>query len=132
MPDKCSNIFESHKGQCEDYVYDSTDINFALRYTKEGKFNKYGKFAASEDDTIFSKGRDFLSFRYKTNLSKNNGKLGYLITSTDRPSIDRKAIVNVFDFDFKPSSTNRYYGWVGAVDIDEKNTNKKGYGFKFN
>ena len=132
VPDKCSNIFESHKGQCEDYVYDSTDINFALRYTKEGKFNKYGIFAASEDDTIFSKGRDFLSFRYKTNLSKNNGKLGYLITSTDRPSIDRKAIVNVFDFDFKPSSTNRYYGWVGAVDIDEKNTNKKGYGFKFN
>ena len=132
IPDKCSSTNESHKGQCDDYIYDSTDINFALRYSKKGKINKYGIFTASEDDTIFSEGRDFLAFRYKTNLSKNEGKIGYLMTSADRPSIDRKAIANVLDFDFKPSPNNRIYGWAGEIDIDEKGTNTKGYGFKFN
>ena len=132
IPDKCSSTNESHKGECDDYIYDSTDINFALRYTKEGKINKYGAFIASEDNSIYSEGRDFLAFRYKTNLAKNNGKVGYLITSADRPSIDRKATANVLDFDFKPSSNKRIYGWAGEIDIDEKGVNTKGYGFKAN
>ena len=58
--------------------------------------------------------------------------MGYLITSADRPSIDRKATANVLDFDFKPSSNKRIYGWAGEIDIDEKGVNTKGYGFKAN
>ena len=81
---------------------------------------------ANEDDSLFSEGRDYFAFRYRANLSKNNGKVGYLVTSVDRPSIDRRATANVMDFDFKPSFASRLYGWAGEIDIKEKGRQQKG------
>ena len=57
------------------------------------------------------------------------GKVGYLTTSVNRPSIDRKAMANVIDFDFKPSFASRLYGWAGEIDIKEKGVQKKGLWF---
>ena len=131
-PDKCSESNEAHLGECDSSISDTSDINYALRYTKEGQINKYGFFMANEDDSLFSEGRDYFAFRYKANLSKNSGKVGYLTTSVNRPSIDRKAKANVIDFDFKPSFASRLYGWAGEIDIKEKGVQKKGYGFKTN
>ena len=34
IPDKCSETAESHKGECSDSLIDTTDINYALRYTR--------------------------------------------------------------------------------------------------
>ena len=68
-------------------------------------------------------------FRYKANLSKNSGKVGYLTTSVNRPSIDRKAMANVIDFDFKPFFASRLYGWAGEIDIKEKGGSEKGLWF---
>ena len=63
IPDKCSNIDRSHLGECKDSLIDTTDINFALRYTQRDESNEFGVFSAFEDDSIFSEGRDFLAFR---------------------------------------------------------------------
>ena len=120
IPDKCSNTNKSHLGQCSDYRNDSTDINAALRYTKKGKINEYGFFVALEDNTIFSKGRDFFSGRFKRNLNNSEGTVGYLVTSVDRPSIDRKAFVNTLDFDYKPSGSSRLYGWLSNANVKEE------------
>ena len=47
-------------------MIDTTDINFALRYTQRDESNEFGVFSAFEDDSIFSEGRDFLAFRYRS------------------------------------------------------------------
>ena len=130
IPDKCSNTDKSHLGQCSDYRNDSTDINAALRYTKKGKINEYGFFVALEDNTIFSKGRDFFSGRFKRNLNNSKGTVGYLVTSVDRPSINRKAFVNTLDFDYKPSGSSRLYGWLSNANVKEEGIESNGYGFR--
>ena len=130
IPDKCSDSKESLKGECSGYQYDSTDINLALRFTKKQKINEYGFFSSFEDNSLFSKGRDFLAGRFKKNLSSNKGTIGYLITSVNRPSIDRKSLVNTFDFDYKPSDSSRLFGWISQTNIKEKGQKNNGYGFR--
>lgn len=130
IPDKCSETNKSHLDQCDDYVYDSTDINLAARYTKKGQINEYGVFGAFEDDTIFSEGRNFIAARYKRNLNKSNIKLGYLLTHVDRPSINRKASVNTVDYEYKPAASSRFYGWLSEASIKENGIIEKGYGLR--
>jgi len=130
IPDKCSNTNESHQGQCKDYRYDSTDINAAVRYTKKGKINQYGLFTSLEDNSLFSRGRDFFAGRFKKNLDSTKGTIGYLVTYVDRPSIQRKSFINVTDFDYRPSDTSRLFGWVSQANIEEKGQTKNGYGFR--
>ena len=130
IPDKCSETAESHKGECSDSLIDTTDINYALRYTRRDKINEFGIFSAFEDDSLYSDGRDFLALRYRLNRDYLNTKLGYLHTSVDRPSIDRKAHTHTLDYDLKPTKSSRFYGWVSQVDTSEKNIDKTGYGVR--
>ena len=130
IADKCSSTSESHKGECDDYAYKSSDINLALRYSKKGKKNQYGFFSAFEDDSIFSEGRDYIAARYKRNLSSINGKVGYLVTSVDRPSIDRKAQVHVIDYDFYLGNSKRFSGWLGNAETEEKGIKESGPGLR--
>ena len=130
IPDKCSETAESHKGECSDSLIDTTDINYALRYTRRDKVNEFGIFSAFEDDSLYSDGRDFLALRYRLNRDYLNTKLGYLHTSVDRPSIDRKAHTHTLDYDLKPTKSSRFYGWVSQVDTSEKNIDKTGYGVR--
>ncbi len=130
IPDKCSETAESHKGECSDSLIDTTDINYALRYTRRDKVNEFGIFSAFEDDSLYSDGRDFLALRYRLNRDYLNTKLGYLHTSVDRPSIDRKAHTHTLDYDLKPTKSSRFYGWISQVDTSEKNIDKTGYGVR--
>ena len=130
IPDKCSETAESHKGECSDSLIDTTDINYALRYTRRDKVNEFGVFTAFEDDSLYSNGRDFLALRYRLNRDYLNTKLGYLHTSVDRPSIDRKAHTHTLDYDLKPTKSSRFYGWVSQVETSEKNIDKTGYGVR--
>ena len=50
---------------------------------------------------IFSEGRDFLAFRYRSTRDFLNTKIGYLFTSVDRPSIFRTAQTHTIDYDLK-------------------------------
>jgi len=130
IPDKCSDTNRSHLGECKDSLIDTTDINFALRYTQRDESNEFGVFSAFEDDSIFSEGRDFLAFRYRSTRDFLNTKIGYLLTSVDRPSIDRTAETHTLDYDFKPSNSSRVYGWVSQVNTEELGDKKTGYGFR--
>ena len=130
IPDKCSNIDRSHLGECKDSLIDTTDINFALRYTQRDESNEFGVFSAFEDDSIFSEGRDFLAFRYRSTRDFLSTKIGYLFTSVDRPSIERTAETHTIDYDLKPSNSSRVYGWVSQVNTEELGNKKTGYGFR--
>ena len=130
IPDKCSNTNRSHLGECKDSLIDTTDINFALRYTQRDESNEFGVFSAFEDDSIFSEGRDFLAFRYRSTRDFLNTKIGYLFTSVDRPSIERTAETHTIDYDLKPSNSSRVYGWVSQVNTEELGNKKTGYGFR--
>ena len=130
IPDKCSNTDRSHLGECKDSLIDTTDINFALRYTQRDESNEFGVFSAFEDDSIFSEGRDFLAFRYRSTRDFLSTKIGYLFTSVDRPSIERTAETHTIDYDLKPSNSSRVYGWVSQVNTEELGNKKTGYGFR--
>ncbi len=130
IPDKCSDTDRSHLGECKDSLIDTTDINFALRYTQRDESNEYGVFSAFEDDSVFSEGRDFLAFRFRSTRDFLNTKIGYLFTSVDRPSIERTAETHTIDYDLKPSNSSRVYGWVSQVNTEELGNKKTGYGFR--
>ena len=130
IPDKCSSADRSHLGECKDSLIDTTDINFALRYTQRDESNEFGVFSAFEDDSIFSEGRDFLAFRYRSTRDFLSTKIGYLFTSVDRPSIERTAETHTIDYDLKPSNSSRVYGWVSQVNTEELGNKKTGYGFR--
>ena len=130
IPDKCSSTDRSHLGECKDSLIDTTDINFALRYTQRDESNEFGVFSAFEDDSIFSEGRDFLAFRYRSTRDFLSTKIGYLFTSVDRPSIERTAETHTIDYDLKPSNSSRVYGWVSQVNTEELGNKKTGYGFR--
>ena len=130
IPDKCSDTERSHLGECKDSLIDTTDINFALRYTQRDESNEFGVFSAFEDDSLFSEGRDFIAFRYRSTRDFLNTKIGYLFTSVNRPSIDRTADTHTLDYDLKPSNSSRVYGWVSQVNTEEMGDKKTGYGFR--
>ena len=64
---------------------------------------------------VHSSGRDYFAGRYRRNISEANGKMGYMVTAVDRPSINREAYVHTVDFDFKPSAPTRVYGWLSQA-----------------
>jgi len=119
IPDKCSSTNETLKGECENSLIDSTDIDVALRYTQKSKENEFGFFSAFESNSQFSSGRDFFAGRYRRNIASANGKVGYMVTAVDRPSINREAYVHAIDFDFKPTSPTRVYGWLSQANIKD-------------
>jgi hypothetical protein len=42
-----------------------------------------------------------------------------MVTAVDRPSINREAYVHAIDFDFKPTSPTRVYGWLSQANIKD-------------
>ena len=128
IPDKCSPTNETLKGQCQDSLVDSSDIDLALRYSQKSQENEFGFFSAFEANSVYSSGRDYFAGRYRRNISEANGKVGYMVTAVDRPSINREAYVHTFDFDFKPSAPTRVYGWLSQANIKENTNDTVGTG----
>ena len=128
IPDKCSPTNETLKGQCQDSLVDSSDIDLALRYSQKSQENEFGFFSAFEANSVYSSGRDYFAGRYRRNISEANGKVGYMVTAVDRPSINREAYVHTLDFDFKPSAPTRVYGWLSQANIKENTNDTVGTG----
>ncbi len=128
IPDKCSPINETLKGQCKNSLIDSSDIDLALRYSQKSQKNEFGLFSAFEANSLYSSGRDYFAGRYRRNISEANGKVGYLVTAVDRPSINREAFVHTLDFDFKPSAPTRVYGWLSQANIKNNQNETVGTG----
>ena len=117
IPDKCSPTNETLKGECNNSLIDSSDIDLALRYTQKSQKNEFGFFSAFEANSLYSSGRDYFAGRYRRNISELKGSVGYMLTAVDRPSISREAYVHTIDFDFKPSKPTRVYGWLSQSNI---------------
>ena len=75
------------------------DIIAALKLNGSFGATKYGLFAAEEDDTA---GRSFSALRLVRDFSKQN--LGFMVTRTERPLLDREAVVAGIDHDWKPTA----------------------------
>lgn len=96
---------------------EATDINFAAKLTGYGEQLDYGAFAVTEDDTSQSKGRDY----WVTRLQGRSGELvlGHSFTYTDRPTLDRTAMLNAVDVDWRYSAGVRLTGQLLVSDITQ-------------
>ena len=103
----CSQYDEILKDKCNLSKAETSEIDFALKYTQKDEVD-FGFLMASERDEKFSKGRDFYALRLNTVFK--NLKYGYLSTYVDKPVFDDSAMVNSLDFDYKPSSYHRLTG----------------------
>lgn len=74
------------------------DIKGAVKFTSVSDDVSYGVFSAIEDSEGISKGRDFYTGRVMRKTDDYN--LGYLVTYTDRPDVDRDALVQAIDYGY--------------------------------
>ena len=127
-PDYDCSLYGSLEEYCNANKAESSEIDFALKYTQKGRLD-FGLLMASERDEKFSKGRDFYALRLNT--SNKNIKYGYLGTYVEKPVFDKNAIVNSVDFDYKPSKLHRLTGNFLHSNTDDKDGfgMTMGYGF---
>lgn len=112
-------------GAPDDDSAGSTDIDAALKLTGNTDRLSYGAFVAQENDYDRGFGRLFAATRLA--LPVSYGRIGYLGTWTDRPLIERDALVNALDYDFTPNDWWRIAGQVIRSDIDAGGLKTAGY-----
>ena len=110
----------SNEELCNDSKQEYSDLDYAIRYTQKEGGTEYGFFTASEQDEEFSLGRSYYAGRIKS--ENNNRTLGYMVTYTDDPIIDRTAIVNAFDYDHIVNNKLRVSSILLHADADNKNS----------
>lgn len=94
----------------------SADIDAALKLTGTAGSLVYGGFVVQEDDyRNGGPGRLFAATRLA--LPMDRARVGYLGTYTDRPFLDRDALVNSIDYEITPSDAWRLSGQVIRSDI---------------
>lgn len=93
----------------------SSDIDAAVKLTGTAGSLVYGAFVVQEDDYRQDIGRLFAAARLA--LPLEHARLGYLATWTDRPLLDRDALVNAFDYELSPSERWRLAGQLTRSDI---------------
>ena len=81
----------------------------------------YGAFVAQEEDYEQDVGRLFAAARVAAPLEQ--ARVGYLTTWTDRPLLDREALINAVDFEATPNEWWRFSGQMIRSDISESDMN---------
>lgn len=99
----------------------SSDIDAALKLTGTAGPLVYGGFVAQEDHYRNGPGRLFAATRLALPMEK--ARVGYLGTWTDRPFLDRDALVNAVDYEFTPNEDWRVSGQVIRSDIGTSGLN---------
>ena len=120
-PDYDCSAYGDLEEYCQQNKADTSEIDFALKYTQKGNID-FGVMSASERDEKFSQGRDFYALRLNT--KSNNLKYGYLGTYVDKPVTGENAQVNSFDFLYLPSEIHRMNGNFMHSSVD----NQDGFG----
>jgi hypothetical protein len=103
----------------------SSDIDAAAKLTGTAGSVVYGAFAAQEDGYSDDVGRFFAAGRVLLPLSAV--RVGYLGTWTDRPFLDRDAIVNAMDYEITPSDEWRIAGQFIRSDVEAAADTTTGY-----
>jgi hypothetical protein len=93
----------------------SADIDAALKLTGTANSLVYGAFIAQEDDYHRDIGRFFGAARIALPLERT--RFGYLTTWTDRPLLDRDALINAVDYEVTPNDSWRVAGQLIRSDI---------------
>jgi hypothetical protein len=106
-PDYDCSIYGDLEEYCQENKVETSEIDFALKYTQKGEVD-FGFMSASERDEKFSQGRDFYALRLNTKV--NDFKYGYLGTYVDKPVSGENAQVNSLDFMYLPSEVHRMNG----------------------
>ena len=99
----------------DDGIAASTDIDAALKLTGSAGSLLYGGFVAQEDDYRNGAGRLFAATRVA--LPMENARVGYQGTWTDRPFLDRDALINAFDYELSATEDWRISGQLIRSDI---------------
>ena len=94
------------------------DINAAAKITYFGESMNLGVFAVSEENIGDSQGGDFLSSRIQGKF--NNLSLGHRLTYADRPALEREAMVQVIDMDWRKTDHVRINGHVLFSDVQQQ------------
>ena len=120
-PDYDCAIYGDLEEYCLENKAETSEIDFALKYTQKGEVD-FGFMSASERDEKFSQGRDFYALRLNTKV--NDFKYGYLGTYVDKPVSGETAQVNSLDFMYLPSEIHRMNGNL----MHSKANNQDGFG----
>ena len=105
---------------CNESKQEYSDLDYALRYTQKEGGTEYGFFTASEQDEDFSIGRSYYAARVKK--EDGNTTLGYMLTYTDDPILNRTAMVNAFDYDNIVNEKLRLYSILLHAEAEDKSS----------
>ncbi|MBU3672622.1 MAG: hypothetical protein FGM43_08710 [Sinobacteraceae bacterium] len=104
----------------------TSDVRAAAKYTGQSGALEYGLFAALEDDTVESLGREFLATRLRR--STDEFALGWLGTWVDRPTLGRDAQVNAIDLDWYPRDAVALQARAIRSELEGRGIDAVGYG----
>ncbi len=104
----------------------ASDIIAAVKYTGSHGPWEFGMFGAAEDDTRDAKGRDYYAGRLRYNSDRY--LVGLLSTFTERPTLDRDALVTAVDYELKPRKGLLFRGQVIDSEVDNDGETKSGLG----
>lgn len=112
-------------GAADDSSAGSSDIDAALKLSGTRGALVYGAFVAQEADYGADLGRLFAATRLS--LPFEHLRIGHLATWTDRPLLDRDALVNAVDYEFKSDASWRLSGQAIRSDIATGGERSNGY-----
>jgi hypothetical protein len=109
----------------DDQLRGSSDIDAAVKLTGNTGSLAYGAFVAQENDFQSDVGRRFAATRLS--LPFEHARIGHLATWTERPLLERDALVNALDFEVAPNDQLRVAGQLVRSDIDQLDLRIDGY-----
>jgi len=104
----------------------AAEIDAAIKLNGSVGSLEYGSLAASERDYDDDVGRAFFAQRLR--YATGPWTVGYLGSWTDRPFLDRTALVHNIDLTWRPDPRFALLGFLLASDIDSGEANKRGDG----
>lgn len=95
---------------------ENVDIDAAAKFTSNGQQWSYGLFGVLESDGDVAQGRDF----YAARLTRKSEKLrlGYLLTHTERPDLERSASTHNVDYEWGLSKSFKLLGMLSHAQVE--------------
>jgi hypothetical protein len=112
-------------GAPDDLGAGSSDIDAALKLSGTRGSLVYGAFVAQEADYSSDFGRLFAATRLS--LPFERLRIGHLATWTDHPLLQRDALVNGVDYEFKSEASWRLSGQAIRSDLQREGVRSNGY-----
>jgi hypothetical protein len=109
----------------DDRLAPATDIDAGLKLTGTASRLVYGAFAAQEEHYDDDVGRLFVATRLA--LPFDQARVGHLATFTQRPLLEREALINAFDFEVMPNESWRVAAQAVRSDIAVAAVDRNGY-----